>query len=155
VADTDSKKASTYLKAASQDERSLFAKIKALQALNQKVAAHLEPHLATYCHVVHIIGHRLIIMAANGSVATELRLQAMDLLRKFKADPDPELQRIQDIHCKVHPSLSTPAPRPLSKPRQKMQLLSPETAQLINDMAESLSDAQLKAIMKKIAGRGK
>lgn len=147
--DTSPKKAGTYLKTDSRELLSIFAKIKELEALNKKVSAYLDPNLVKYCQVANIIGGRLIIIVANGSIATQLRFQMVDLIRKFKQDS--ALQKIHDIQCKVHPLFAATATRPSNKNARKMLPLSLETAEIIHHMATSLDDPKLKDIMLRIA----
>lgn len=150
---SESKKADTYLQAESRDLRLVFAKIRELQIINEKLYAHLDPHIAKYCQAANVAGNRLILIVANGSIATQLRFQLSDLLKKLKSDPHPLIQKIHDIQCKVHPGFTLPALQSSAYPRQKMQPLSPETANMIQEMAEAIEDPKLREIMERIANR--
>lgn len=149
-----SKKANSYLKAESHDLRLVFAKIRELTILNEKVAQYLDPSVVKYCQVANVVGPKLVLLAANGSIATQLRFQLPDLLKKLKADPHPTLQKIQDIQCKVHPTFLPNRQPVVSKNKQPMQKPSPETARMMHELAESIDDPKLKEVMRRIAGHG-
>lgn len=148
--DSFSKKADAFLQAENYDLGLVLAKIKELQILNEKIRAYLDPSLAPYCQVANRLGNRLILLVANGSIATQLRFQLPELVKKLKTDTDMRLQKIQDIQCKVHPGFSAPR---LAKTRKRpdMALLSPETAKIVGELADSIEDPRLREIMKKIA----
>ncbi|RDI44786.1 DciA family protein [Aquicella lusitana] len=147
----DSKKANAYFDTSNHNLQSLLNKVKVLKALEEKIAVYLDPALRAFCQVANYSNRRLVILAANGSVATQLRFQAMDLLRKFKQDP--ALQEIQEIHCKVLPSLSQPASPPAKQSAAKMPPLSTETASIVREIASSLDDPKLREVMERIADR--
>lgn len=153
--DDQSKQAHRFLEGKSQNLGPLFAKAKELQALNQKIAAYLSPEIAHYCQVANQMGNKLTLIVANGSIATQLRFQAIDIIRKFHSSADPALQKIQTIQCKVYPDIAMTPLQTRSRAKRKVQPLSPETAQIIHDMAESIQDPKLKEIMERIARRGK
>jgi hypothetical protein len=78
-------------------------------------------------------GGILVLIVANGSVATQLRFQIPDLLKKFKLDPI--LKRIHDIQCKVRPA---PSSSRVDKASNTMPTLSPESAQIMRDIITML-----------------
>src|SRR3990167_1545581 len=135
-----SKKAGSLLQSEHHDLKSLMTKVKQLEKLNQKFIEYLPNELKNYCHVANINGNRLIIMAANGSIATQLRFQSPDILKKMNSNP--LFACIKEIHCKV----AMPNSRRLSKTIKSatMSLLSNETAALIRDFAKSLDDEKLR-----------
>lgn len=143
------KKSSAYIDTATGDLQFIFTKIKVLQALNSKVATYLDENIAKYCQVANLIGPKLILVAANSSIATLIRLQVHDLLLKFQNDPDLVLQKVKEVHCKIHPSFIPPA----SLPVKTVERLSAETARIVSEIAASLKDPKLKEIMEKIAQR--
>jgi hypothetical protein len=121
-----------------------------LEDLNQRVAAYLDKNIAEYCQVANLLGNKLVILAANGSIATQLRFQVSDLLRKFKQDP--KLRHILQIESKVHPGFSRHAPQQSTPSKgKKMPPLSAGSAEIMNEFAETLEDPKLKAVMKRIA----
>ena len=150
MSDHPTKPAHSYLHEQNQDLRSLFAKIKLLKALNAKVSGILDPDLGKYCQVANLVENRLVLMAANGSIATHLRFQTPDLLKQFKTEP--LLANIRYIQCKVCPPSSLHTPSSVA-PQRIVQPLSEETAAVVADMAMSLEDPGLREVMERIASR--
>jgi hypothetical protein len=152
VSDSFSKKANAYLETDSRDLQWVFSKLKQLDELNRKVSQYLDANIRNYCQVANLKDGHLMLVTANASIATQIRFQTVDLLKKFKQDP--LLQKIQAIHCKVRPPLTWPATsQAFIVPLKKMKPLSHETAEFVREIAESLEDPQLKEVMKRIAGR--
>ncbi len=149
VSHSPSKKIAAYFGASHHELQSIIAKINHLQQLSQKISPYLDPDLTHFYKIANLIGNKLIIVAANGSIATQLRFQVTDLLKKFSLDP--ELKHIHQIECKVRPASSFSSPMRMQ--RTKMPLLSPETAELIRNMAENIEDKVLREIMERIASR--
>lgn len=144
-----SKKTASYLQTTDGNLQPILAKVQELDKLNQKILPFLEPNIVKYCQIANLIGNKLVIIVANGSVATQLRFQTTDLLRHFKQDPI--LKNILEIQCKVRPPESPVGGRRTPRTLPKMQSLSPETANMVSDMAESLEDPKLRDIMRRIA----
>ena len=151
--ETPLKKADAFIESDGRDLQNVYAKINMLAALNKKVEAHLEPGMAKFCQVANLVHGKLIIIAANGSIATQLRFQAGDLLRKFRQDP--ALKSILSIECKVRPAQNSLPPRLADKPATSMPALSQETAEMVKTIAESIEDPGLKEVMERIAKRVK
>lgn len=149
--DSNSRKANSYLQAESRELHSVFAKIRELDALNRALTTYLDLNLVKYCQVANRIGNKLILLVANGSVATQLRFQTSELLLKFKHDP--VLQAIKEIQCKVRPATTQRSATP--KPSQPMLPLSLETAEIVRGIAQSVEDPHVKAALEKIANRTK
>jgi hypothetical protein len=150
VSDSFSKKTTAYLDSPDHELKSIFTRIKQLQTLQALVSPYLDDQIRPFCQVANLIGKRLILVVANGSIATQIRFQAVDLLRKFRQDPI--LAHIQDIQCKVSPTLATAAHPPARK-AVKMSPLSVETAEIVRGIADSLEDPALREIMRKIADK--
>ncbi|MFZ2315112.1 MAG: DciA family protein [Gammaproteobacteria bacterium] len=134
----------------------VFAKIQQLDILNRLVADHLEVNMRQYCKVAHLTSGRLTLVVANGSIATQLRFQTSDLIKRFANVP--ALKYVKEIHCKVHPSITETArtaSRPTARQQRQMSLLSTETAEIIQSMADSLEDPHLRAVMQRIAAKKK
>ena len=142
-----SRKVSAFLPTDDPHLQFILTKIKTLDTLNRRMTAYLDSSIQPYCQVANMDRNRLTIIAANGSIATQLRFQIPDLLNQFKQDS--LLQKIQTIHCKVLPSL-TPL-QPSSLPAKKLTSLSLKTAAIIREMAETIEDPTLRAVMEKIA----
>ncbi|TAK75634.1 MAG: DUF721 domain-containing protein [Gammaproteobacteria bacterium] len=141
------KKIAGYLQAQGQELQFVLAKAKKLAELNQQIALLLDPPLREYCQVANLERGRLVILAANGSIATQLHFRLPDLLKRCQQDP--ALQSIREIHCKVRLS-QMPSTQPAD---EMMKPLSPDTAEAVKEIAQSLDDPRLKAIMEKIASR--
>lgn len=153
--DIKPKKANAFL-SRNRELPQVFAKIKQLDILNRLMADHLEPNMRQYCRVAHLTGGRLTLVVANGSVATQLRFQTNDLIRRFANVP--ALRQVKEIHCKVHPSIAQTArtaSRPTARQQRQMPLLSTETAEIVKYIADSLEDPRLRAIMQRIASKKK
>ena len=126
--------------------KQILNKIERINCLNKFFLKYIDANLQDYCQVVNELNGKLIVLVANGSVATQLRFSTMDLLRKFKQDP--QLQHVKEIHIKVRPfDLSNKQIRQ----HKSVQKMSAQTAKILEEMAESLEDEKLKEIMKNIA----
>lgn len=148
-----SKKISAYLKNQQGNGLpALFSKLKVLAEINRQLINYLDPKLAPYCQAANLHHRCLIMMVANGSVATQLHYQIPDLIAKFQNNS--LLQTINEIKCKVRPSqhlsplLSTSH---VQTPIRNELYLSAKSAEIVRETAESMKDPKLKAIMQKIA----
>lgn len=147
------KKANAFLPHRSEELESIFAKVQKLEELNKALISFLDPTIQEYCQAANLIGHKLVVLVANGSIATQLRFQSADLIKKFRQHS--LLAGVDEIQCKVRPPLA-PSARATPRPRgKKMQPLSAETAEIVREMAETISDPKLKEIMERIAGRNR
>jgi len=149
--DEFSKKTDDYLSSSHKELGVLFAKVKVLNEMNEAFLPLVDAGLRPYCQVANLQGDKLVIITANGSVATQIRFQSMDLLRKFK--PYPVLEKIRSIHCKVHPGFARQSASHAEKAGQTPELLSDETAEMIRKIADSIDDPGLRDAMKRIAER--
>jgi hypothetical protein len=149
MSNTFSKKADSYLKASHGDLGTLLKKITVLNELSNRLSTFLDEHTRKYCQVSNLTGTTLTLIAANGSVATQLRFQMPDLLRKFKSDAI--LKRIQTIECKVRPPKSLTSSQKSTNSNPVMRKLSTETAEFIKEMAKSIDDVTLRDALEKIA----
>ncbi len=159
------KKATMYLQSEHGGLQQILLKVEQLQALNTKILAYIDPQLVPLCQVANIHEQRLVMVVANGSVATQLRFQTPDLLKQFKQDA--ALSFIREIHYKVDVPLAIAAAGAEvaatgtgtaigdATTRKPVALLSPETADLVAAIAETLTDTKLREIMEKIASHVK
>lgn len=152
VPNDQSKKASNYLQTSVRELQTVFAKLKELTLINEKVSTYLDPNFAMFCQVANITANRLVLVVANGSIATQIRFQTLDLLRRFKQDP--ALAFIREIQCKVRPPYNPSEAAP-AYTRPPMEALSPQTAEMISEVAQSITDPRLREIMNRIARRTK
>jgi hypothetical protein len=153
VVDTPFKKANAFILNKGRDLQTVYTKVNLLEMLNHKVMAYLEPGMEKFCQVANLVGGKLTLIAANGSIATQIRFQTNDLLRKFRQDIS--LRHIVSIECKVSPAQNTTSPRLTTKPLKNMPALSRQTADIVKTMAESIEDSALKEVMMRIAKRVK
>lgn len=147
------KKADDFLEHDGRDLRIVFTKIAILDELNHKVQAYLDPNIGKYCQVANMSNGKLTLLAANGSIATQIRFQSIDLVKKFKQNP--ALKHINAVECKVRVSQAPMPERLASHPSKQMAGLSPETAEMMSAIAETISDPKLSAVMARIATRVK
>ncbi|MBX3709316.1 MAG: DUF721 domain-containing protein [Gammaproteobacteria bacterium] len=145
------KKANTYIRSDSRDLCTIFIKVKLLNELTHKIFTLLEPSLVKYCQIGNLTGNKLIFITANGSIATQLRFQSVDLLKKFSQDAS--LKQIQQIECKVRPATTTLPTRLEAHPPKNMPPLSLTTAEMMHNIAESIDHSTLREVMKRIAMR--
>jgi hypothetical protein len=148
--DLSHKNVHAYLQQSHRDLKAIFDKIKLLDGLDQKIKAHLDPGMAPYCQAANLVNNTLVLIIANGAIATHLRFLTQDLLKKFSQDP--ALRHIQHIQCKVRPASPT-GPVWAASPAENMALLSQETGQIVGQMAQSIADPKIREIMLRIAGR--
>ena len=144
------KKADAFIEPDKGDLRFIFSKIKRLQELNRKIFSYLDPKLAEYCQVANSIENKLVLVVANGSVATQIRYLTADLLNYCKQEP--ALQHIKTIECKVRPS-QTPVAARMAETPARHATLSPQAACVIKELAETMEDPVLKEILERMAGR--
>jgi hypothetical protein len=130
------------------DLQFILQKSRQLLALNDSVKVYLEPNIQGYCQVANLVDNHLIMIAANGSIATQIRFTVPDLLSKFKHNP--LLKNIKSIHCKVQPSLNQ-SYRPPKPAQQTVPLLSKESAAIIQEIAQEIKDERLKKSLLKLA----
>ncbi len=142
-----SQPAVNYLETATHDLKFIFNKIKAIQLIQQKVSSYLDPVLAKHCQVANIAENKLILLAANGSVATQVRYSTNEILNKFRQDP--ALQHIKHIECKVRPAV--PAKTTDNNKAYQIAPLSQDTAVIVRELAETIEDKKLRDIMLRIA----
>ena len=145
--DNPTKQAGSYIGQGSS-LKPLLEKVNQLKLLNDLFLPFLEPAKRDYCQVANIVGDKLVVMTANASVATQLRLEARDLLTKIQADPS--LKFVKEIQYKVTPHQAV-SRRRIVKPRQSPERLSEETAEMMREFASSLEDDNLRLVMEKIA----
>lgn len=140
------------LQAGGRDLDFVISKVKRLSEIQSLIAKYIDPTLMKYCQVANMLDQRLTLIVANGTIATQIRFLSNELLKKFKQDP--QLHTIQHIDCKVRPTQSATARMELQKPKFA-PLLSNDSAAIVNEIAESITDPKLRQIMQRIAKRNK
>lgn len=150
---TPSKAITNLLNTENHDLKFILSKVKVLSEINASVLRYLEGPIASCSQVANLVGNKLTLIAANGSVATQIRFQTHDLIRKFKSDTDPRLQKIEEIQCKVSPIFAQSLTNPHLALKKNMSLLSLATAEIMQAMAMTIDDPKLKAVIERIASR--
>lgn len=149
--ETLTKSVSCFLQPNTRDLQTILSKVKAIQTLDNIFIPLLDPALQKYCQVANLTNGVLVILTANGSVASLLHLQNPDLIKKLHKNA--ALKHIRDIQYKVRPSQPTGVQRgAVIKKTEKATLISPETAQTLLAMAETIEDPELREVMQRIAG---
>lgn len=131
----------------------LLFKLKRLQMMNECFLTHIDPKIRPYCQVGNWAQGCLIILAANGSIATHIRLASPLLLQKFKTEAP--FKGIKTLQCKVNPyaSNTTRLDEILFKLPKQLSI-SKEAAELVKEIAEDLPDEKLQQALLKIASHG-
>lgn len=145
------KKADFYLESENRNLQIILTHLRKIKKLNECLAEHLPVEIAHYCQITNLINQKLVLIAANASIATHIRFHSQDLIKKFAKIP--ELAMIQKIECKVR-IISNYSKQP-ARVYQKMPLLSKKTAHFVREIAETIEDPKLREIMQRIAGREK
>jgi hypothetical protein len=150
--ETPTRSISTLLQPNHRDLQTVLSKVKAIQTLNQLIIPLLDPSLQKYCQVANLSNGILVLLTANGSVATQIRYATPDLLKKLHGTH--ALKHIREIQSIVRPPLP-PAGVERGPAKSKLKPaapLSPETAAILLTMAETIEDPKLRDIMLSIAG---
>jgi hypothetical protein len=151
MSDPSYKKADAYIEHDGRDLRTIFTKIAILDELNRKIQAYLDPVMGKYCQVANLFNGKLTLLAANASIATQIRFQSIDLIIKFSQDPT--LKHIVSLECKVRLTQPLIPARLAHNEHKHMAELSPKTAEMVSAIAETISDPRLSEVMARIATR--
>lgn len=129
----------------------LLTKLSHLQGINQSLKAILAQHSATenlalHCAVSNIEEGILILHADNGSWASKLRFYSSTILQQLRQRA--EYAGLKSIKITV-------IPQTLSSPKKsvKKPILSPQDVNLIQQLADSVQDLDLKRSLEKLANR--
>lgn len=128
----------------------IFKNLARLRELNQLFEQNIDKSLAAHCSVVNILNGSLIIIADNGSWATQLRFHIPDLLEKFRRSP--LLHGLKSITCKTRPDFKLENSAKKRK-RPEMKKISRKTAEEILRDAETIQDQKLQQVLRRIAER--
>lgn len=125
----------------------LWHKLKKMEALHVLVSKYIDKNLLPYCKATSFANGKLTLVAANSSIASQLHIQSAELLRQLKQEE--LLRSIQTIHCKVQVQTTRTQRTPTkAKP---IKPLSIKSARLINEIADTITDAKLREAMKRLA----
>lgn len=104
------------------------------------------------CRVAALEGTTVIIAAANGAIATNLKAYSPKLLEKFRSVLEKKTKQEQEvtaIRVMVQPEISTwrpPTPTAVRLAKKK----TPASAQQLADLASNLADSPLKRTVEKL-----
>jgi hypothetical protein len=145
-----SKKLSEYLRTSHRDLDSVFIKVKELNLLNRQHALYLDPAMREYCQVANLTKDCLIVLVTSGSIAMRLQFTASDILKNLQKDFS-SLKDVKTIQYKVRPSQGKPYAQ--EAVQQKIPRLSEKSAKAIREIADSIKDPALQAVMRRLALR--
>ncbi|HVY53038.1 MAG TPA: DciA family protein [Gammaproteobacteria bacterium] len=77
----------------------IFAKVQLLKQLNEIFYEHVDERFRKYCSVANLNFDKLVILAQNAAIATQLRFIVPELLPSLQKHP--LLKHIKVIDCKV------------------------------------------------------
>lgn len=118
-----------------------------LHALNQALHHMLPLALIPQCHLATINQNTVVLHADNAAIATQLRFQAETICTALSAKTKTTLSHLT---VKVRPPKST---RPLSESPKRQMTISAKNGVLLNDLAMSTDDLELKAALQRLAAR--
>jgi hypothetical protein len=133
-----------YLAGASHHLHQIFDHCSQLQCLNRLVREYLPAPLNQHCQVANIRDRQLILIADSSAWATMLHYQADDLLQYLKQQPG--LEHICNIRTRTRPQFNHS-----SDIKPSPDQFSHQTAALIGNLADSMSNPALKKALQRLA----
>ncbi len=130
----------------------IVAQHKRLSRLQQSFADTLPPGWEKLCRVAALEGSTVVIAAANGAIATNLKAYSPKLLEKFQNVLEKKTKQEQEvtaIRIVVQPEISTWRP-PTPTSIRLASAKTPMSEQQLTDLAEKLADSPLKKALTKI-----
>ncbi len=142
-------KITAYLNNEQQELISIYNKVKKLAQLKSQIFTYINPQFAKYCQLGNEENNRITILVENAAIGATLRFQTEDLLQKFSQNPS--LKHIRGIQFKIRPFCTHTPNYHSSHEAKKPPVLSSQAAKIIKEIAESIKDPALRAVMEKIA----
>ena len=147
--------ATTFLTEKENHLRYIFNKVKEHDALQKHLLATLDAGMKDYVCVGNIANQILTLLTPNSAIATQLRYQAVEILKKLHQQAK-HLAYLKKIEVKVSPDFyQTTISRWQEKPAHVMEKLSPQTASVLTETAAGIADPLIKKILERIATRVK
>ncbi len=115
-----------------------------LSALQATVSKKLLPELREHCLVSNVQRDTLTLSTAHANWATKIRYTIPDILKALHSVP--ETSDIKTIRVIVIPDSVNE-----DKPGKNKLTLSRNTAEIINDMASTMSDPEISACLKRLS----
>ena len=136
------------LSATSGDVASLITHARRLARYSHWLASILPPPLGQHCVVADIQGNKLIIGVDSAAWATKIRFLSIEIIEKITLKFK-ELKNVEQVLTTVLP----PAPdlTTVTQPSAEKLHLSQQNAALIQSLAETVDDPQLKAALLRLA----
>ncbi|MDZ4263878.1 MAG: DciA family protein [Pseudomonadota bacterium] len=111
-----------------------------LKQLNAQLTHLLPLPLSLHCTAAGVSQQTLTLLVESSAWATRLRLQAPSIIRGLQSF------NIKTLTVKIQPVQKAAAATSRSRPK-----MSPDTANLLNDLAETTSDPKLKSALLRLA----
>lgn len=111
-----------------------------LKQLNAQLAHLLPLPLSLHCTAAGVSQQTLTLLAESSAWATRLRLQAPSIIRGLQSF------NIRTLTVKIQPVQKAATATSRSRPK-----MSTDTANLLNDLAETTSDPKLKSALLRLA----
>jgi hypothetical protein len=133
----------------------LVAHHRRLSRLQQSFADTLPPGWNSLCRVAAVEGSTVVIAAANGAIATNLKAYSPRLLENFRNVLEKKTmkeQEVTSIRIVVQPEISTwrpPTPTSIKLASAKTSM----STQQLDDLAKKLDDSPLKRAISKIQAK--
>jgi len=131
----------------------LLAQHRRLSRLQQSFEDTLPPGWGKLCRVAALEGSTVVIAAANGAIATNLKAYSPRLLESFRIQLEKKTmkeQQVTSIRIVVQPEISTwrpPTPTSIRLAAEK----TPISERQLADLAEKLADSPLKKAVQQMA----
>lgn len=130
--------------------KNILTKLELINKLNAALAKYLEPDLRAHCQVANYRDGQIVIQVDSPVFATLLRFQLPHLLSLLRKEPG--LAGITSLQHIVRPIASTAVLKSYPEIDRK---LSVDNAAYLQDLALTISDEKLKAVLEHIAKLGK
>jgi len=133
----------------------LVAQHRRLSRLQLSFADVLPPGWEKLCRVAALEGSTVIIAAANGAIATNLKAYSPRLLEKFRFVLEKKTKQEQEvtaIRIVVQPEISTWRP-PTPTSIRLAAVKTPMSEAQLDDLTEKLADSPLKMALQKIQAK--
>ena len=135
----------------------LMAQHRRLSRLQQSFEDILPPGWGKLCRVAALEGSTVVIAAANGAIATNLKAYSPRLLESFRILLEKKTmkeQEVTSIRVVVQPEISTwraPTPTSIRLAAEK----TPISERQLDDLAEKLADSPLKKAVQQMVSKRK
>lgn len=123
--------------------RNTLERARQLHQLSSLITQCLDPAIAQHCQLANVRGDTLVIQSDSPGWASKLRYLGPQIINCLQQHQ--RLRAIKRIKVRV-----APLAQPIERSVRRMQL-SPENAQLIDSLADSITDQALGAALRRLA----